>query len=291
MPEDVRVCPLCGSHRSRLFDYRLFRGQPVFNRICGQCGLVYQSPRLTDAEREAFYTREYRLLYGGSAEPTSRDLAVQRARAEALLAFCRPFLAIISAHLDIGCSTGILLQHFARAYSCHATGIEPGESHRSYAQQQGLEVYASLAELEQSRSAPFDLISMIHVLEHLPSPAEYLTHLRHCLLTPDGWLLIEVPNLYAHDCFEIAHLFSFSTHTVRQTLYQAGYQIVHLERHGRPRSQLVPYYITVLARPCPTRRTTSTRPERMVGLQRKLGLLRRKLLTRLFPRQAWQEIG
>ncbi len=291
MPEDVRVCPLCGSNRSRSFDYRLFRGQPVSNRICSQCGLVYQSPRLTDAEREAFYTREYRLLYGGSAEPTGRDLAVQRARAETLLAFCRPFLVTISAHLDIGCSTGILLQHFARVYSCHATGIEPGESHRSYAQQQGLEVHASLEELEQSRPAPFDLISMVHVLEHLPSPVEYLTRLRNSLLKTEGWLLVEVPNLYAHDCFEIAHLVSFSTHTLKQALYQAGYQIVRLERHGRPRSQLVPYYITVLARPYSTRHTIPIRPERMVGLQRQLGLWRRRVLTRLFPQQAWQEIG
>ncbi len=50
------------------------------------------------------------------------------------------------------------------------------------------------------------LISMFHVLEHLPDPVGYLSALRQKFLEPDGWLLIEVPNLYAHDCFEVAHL-------------------------------------------------------------------------------------
>lgn len=292
MPEHILSCPLCGSDRSQPFDRRLFREQVVLNRICNRCGLVYQSPRPTDPEREAFYAQTYRQLYGGSAEPTVRDLTVQRARAEALLAFSRPFLTAVSTHLDIGCSVGALLQRFAEAYSCRPVGIEPGEEHRAYAQRQGLEIYPSLQALEKADSPSFDLISMAHVLEHLPAPLDYLRQLRTSWLKPNGWLLVEVPNLYAHDCFEIAHLLSFSVHTLRQILELAGYQIIHWERHGRPRSRLIPYYITVLARPRPfADQATPLRPERLVSLKRKLGLFRRRLLTRLFPRQAWQEIG
>lgn len=292
MPEDVRSCPLCRSDRSQSFDRRVFHGQAVQNRICRACGLVYQSPRLTDEERETFYAQEYRLLYGGSAEPTARDLTIQRARAEALLAFSRPFVQAISSHLDIGCSVGILLQRFAEAYSCHSTGVEPGEAHRRYAQQQGIEVYASLEALMNKTSGKtFDFVSMAHVLEHLPLPVDYLECLRTSVLSPNGWLLLEVPNLYAHDCFEIAHLVSFSVHTLRETLYQAGYKIVRLQQHGHPRSRLVPYYITVLARPCSSLTDRPIRPERLVRLKRAFGLWRRRILTRCFPKQAWQEIG
>lgn len=291
MPEDVLRCPLCGSNRSRLFDRRDFRGRPVVNRLCGECGLVYQSPRMTAAESEAFYAQEYRLVYGGSAEPTARDRRVQQARAEWLLTFARPLVPAITVHLDIGCSLGILLQRFAAAYHCRSAGIEPGEAHRACARQGGLSVYASLEALEQAEEPLFDLISLAHVLEHLPAPVEYLAHLRTSLLSPQGWLLLEVPNLYAHDCFEVAHLVSFSAHTLRQTLLRAGYEIVRLKRHGHPRSMLVPYYITVLARPH-TRPDSNpaVRPERGVGIKRKAGLLRRRLLHRLFPKKAWQEL-
>ena len=53
MPEDVRTCTLCGSDRSVQFDQRSFRGRKVFNRVCLNCGLVYQSPRMTEAESQA----------------------------------------------------------------------------------------------------------------------------------------------------------------------------------------------------------------------------------------------
>ena len=130
-------------------------------------------------------------------------------------------------------------------------GIEPGDAYRQEDQRRGLDVYASLEGLKQSGQYPCDLVSLIHVLEHLPNPVLYLVQLRQELLKPNGWLLLEVPNLYAHDCFEVAHLASFSAHTLVQTLKQAGFEIVALRQHGAPRSRLLPLYITVLARPLP----------------------------------------
>ncbi|MBU2611721.1 MAG: hypothetical protein KJ606_12375, partial [Chloroflexi bacterium] len=90
MSEIVKSCPLCGGENSRHFDQRKFRGQMVINRICQGCGLVYQSPRMTEAESAAFYAEEYRLLYEGSTDPTARNVTVQRARAESLFTFARP---------------------------------------------------------------------------------------------------------------------------------------------------------------------------------------------------------
>ena len=80
MSIQVETCPLCGGSQSRLFDQRSFRGQPVTNRVCRACGLVYQSPRMSDAELEEFYARTYRQLYQGKDEPDAKDLAVQRGR-------------------------------------------------------------------------------------------------------------------------------------------------------------------------------------------------------------------
>ena len=288
MSEIVKNCPLCGGENSQHFDQRKFRGQVVVNRICQSCGLVFQSPRMAEAESAAFYAEEYRLLNEGSVDPTARNITAQSARAESLLAFTVPFVEKVSRHLDVGCSMGILLQRFAEEFQCKPVGIEPGEAHRARACNAGLAVHASLEELEKAGPGRFDLISMSHVLEHLPDPVGYLDHLREVLLDPKGWLLLEVPNLYAHDSFEVAHLVSYSAHTLLQTLKKAGFEIVKMERHGRPRSVLLPLYITLLARP----KTTSSQPldiqaEQQVPLKRQVGMVRRRILEKLMPTRAW----
>ena len=288
MSETVRHCPLCKGEHSRLFDSRSFHGQPVVNCICQDCGLVFQSPRMTEEEADAFYADEYRLLNEGSVEPTARNMAAQQARAQALLAFTHPLVGKVSRHLDIGCSMGILLQRFAEAFHCQPVGIEPGEAHRSRARQAGLVVHASLDELEKSGAGSFDLISMSHVLEHLPDPVGYLVHLREALLAPKGWLLLEVPNLYAHDSFEVAHLVSYSPHTLLQTLKKAGFEVIKMEQHGRPRSAVLPLYLTLLARPrMDLSQAVHIQAEKQAPLKRQLGMLRRRILEKLMPKRAW----
>ncbi len=287
MPETVENCLLCNSNQSRPFDRRQFRGHPVTNRLCANCGLVYQSPRMTPAEMEAFYEAEYRDLYQGGEGPAEKDLVQQRGRVKSLLAFAQRRVNEVNRHLDIGCSAGILLQGFQGAYDSSPAGVEPGDAYRAYAQASGLTVYASLEELKEGQTERFDLVSMAHVLEHIGDPVAYLADLRESLLAQDGWLLLEVPNLYAHDSFEVAHNVSFSAHTLTQTLAQAGFETAAMKKHGQPRSQLLPLYLTALARPLSDPKPVPVRPERSVALKRKLGFLRRRILTRLAPRRAW----
>ena len=249
MSKIVRFCPLCGNDRNRFFECFNFRDRDILNRICLNCGLVFQSPCMDEDETAAFYAAEYRLLNEGSINPTRRNITTQQGRAESLVHFVRSDVGRLSRHLDIGCSMGILLDGFEKAYHCHSVGIEPGEAHRNHAHNAGLTVYASLEELEEKERERFNLISMAHVLEHIPDPVGYLVHLRETLLDPEGWLLLEVPNLYAHDLFETAHLVAYSAHTLRQTLEKAGFEVVRLEKHGRPRSAWLRLYITLLARP------------------------------------------
>jgi 2-polyprenyl-3-methyl-5-hydroxy-6-metoxy-1,4-benzoquinol methylase len=290
MPETVSYCPLCNSDHSRLFDRREFRGQTATNRVCLNCGLVYQSPRMTEAEAAEFYAAEYRRMYQGDEGPNAKDLAVQRARADSLFAFTHRHVEHVTRHLDIGCSSGLLLQRFHDGFGSQPVGIEPGDAYRSHARAQGISVYASLDELKQNESTRFDLISMAHVLEHLPDPVGYLAHLRETLIAPGGALLLEVPNLYAHDSFETAHLLAFSPLTLAATVEQAGYEIIQIEAHGRPRTDIVPYYLTVLAKPRTQGGTVDLRREKMVGLKRRLGLFRRRVLSRLLPKKAWKNL-
>lgn len=290
MTEIVENCPLCGSISSSLFDQREFRGYPVSNRICQGCGLVYQSPRMTDAESQAFYETEYRLLYQGQEGPNPKDLAVQAARAKVVLDYVCKQVTSISRVLDVGCSTGILLQQFQTHFQAQAFGVEPGKVYRQYAQSLGLEVYPSLQETQFADDLRFNLVSMMHVLEHMPHPLEYLQNLREKYLDPHGWLLLEVPNLYAHDCFEVAHLISFSAHTLAQVVTKAGYRVVQLHTHGQPRSQLIPLYITLLAQP-DSNTTFSFKPDHLVRIQRQVGFIYRWFVERFFPERGWISPG
>lgn len=298
MPEAVKNCPLCGSPKNKLFDRRLFQDHLVMNRVCLNCGLVYQSPRMSKAELDTFYEVEYRKLYQDREGPNSKDLVVQAGRANALLVFIKSYVKEISYHLDIGCSAGILMNKIATTYGCQSAGVEPGKAYREFALSKGLRVHSSLEELcnqigevettdDNQKFDKFDLISMAHVLEHLSNPVKYLIDLRMQYLSPTGFLLIEVPNLYCHDCFEVAHTVSFSPQKAAQTLAAAGYKILTSTVHGHPRSEILPLYITILAQNPKQLSTQRITKEHGVRLQRNYGLFRRRVLTRLLPDKAW----
>ncbi len=287
MNEIVQHCPLCGSTASSLFDQREFRGVPVTNVMCLHCGLVFQTPRMDEREREAFYEAGYRTLYQGQETPKAEDLAIQEKRAKAIMDFL-PGRVNPERVLDIGCSAGNLLLHFNHRYLTQVYGIEPGKMYREYALSSGLQVFASLEDLKQTAPERFNLVSLIHVLEHLPNPLHYIRELREQLLEPDSWLLVEVPNLYAHDCFEVAHLVSFSAHTLTALVREGGFRVIKLRAHGKPRSTLVPLYLTLLARA--DQGAVNHRPlqrEPGIRLKRELGLFRRKVIERLLPQLAW----
>jgi 2-polyprenyl-3-methyl-5-hydroxy-6-metoxy-1,4-benzoquinol methylase len=289
MPLNVDNCPLCDEKQSTLFDRRNFRGYQVSNRLCLNCGFIYQSPRMNEPELDSFYEHEYRKVYQGSQEPIQKDLLVQSKRAESLIKVLEDSgIENVDRHLDIGCSSGILLERVAKQYHCQGVGVEPGEAYRTYAEDQGLKVYATLQDVKNAGEQKFDLITIIHVLEHLPNPVDYLNQLKGTWLKSDGILLIEVPNLYAHNSFEVAHLASFSQFTLEETLRKAGYSKQFLSKHGRPRSMLIPLYITLLATPVEiSPGENEVRREGGIRLKRRAGMAHRRIIERLFPKQAW----
>lgn len=289
MPEIVEICPLCGQDKSILFDRRDFRGFDVTNVLCSNCGLVFQSPRMTASELENFYQDEYRIAYHGQEGPSDKDLRVQKARAENLINFLNDLgVENISRYLDIGGSAGTLMEAIQGAFGSEVVGIEPGAAYREFARSKGLTVYEELKQIEAADESRFDLVSMIHVLEHIPDPVGYLNALRDKHLTENARLLIEVPNLYAHDCFEVAHISSFSRGTLIQVLKKAGYQTIFIERHGYPRSKLIPLYISLLAGssenlPDPNEIDL----EKLVKMKRRTGFMHRRVIERFFPTYGW----
>ena len=286
MPQTIESCPLCGSKENSLFNRSTFLDRQITNRICDYCGLVFQSPRMTDEETDEFYKGEYRRMYHqGQERPSEKVLEVQRQRAAAMRRIVAMKVEKVSRHLEIGCSAGYLLQALQEQFGCASVGIEPGNAYRDHAVQQGFKVYPSLAELQENKEERFDLISMSHVLEHLTDPVAYLSELRRSWLNPDGWLFLEVPNLYGHFSYEVAHLFSFTSHSLEQVIRKAGFRVIQLVKHGQPRSRTIPLYLNVLARPdAALSQPSPVIPERFVRIKRFLFYTPRTLADKYYYR-------
>lgn len=289
--EVVARCPSCERTRMRRFARADHLGISLYYQICCYCGLVFMSPRFSEEQLKNFYVEEYRRLYNGEAGPTKSALEEQHARAAHLGEIVGAEIPKVDSHLDIGCSAGELLGALrSRWPQAKSVGIEPSQAYRAWCQSNGWIVFRSMEELRAEPQERFELVSLSHVVEHLPDPVGYLTMLRHQALAPRGWLLIEVPNLYGHASFEIAHLSCFYDKTLADVLLKAGYCIVFWKFHSIPRGQrsrpksdlkLGQRYITVLARPL-TEGTSEHHPVRKawplgVSLRRHQGLSGRSL--------------
>ncbi|MFV8464266.1 class I SAM-dependent methyltransferase [Flavobacterium sp. LB1P62] len=96
--------------------------------------------------------------------------------------------------LDIGAGTGDFLS-VAKENGWHTIGVEPSDKAKAIAKQKGVSFVGETSELE---SHSFDVISMWHVLEHVPDLDEQLKELKR-LLKPKGTLIIAVPNFKSFD--------------------------------------------------------------------------------------------
>jgi 2-polyprenyl-3-methyl-5-hydroxy-6-metoxy-1,4-benzoquinol methylase len=286
---EVEHCPLCENKRHIFFEAIQDNKHTLTYMLCETCGLVFQSPRMSDEELKDFYQAEYRRLIQDDVGPTDKDRRVQAGRARNLVKFLRKHLDVASSHLDIGSSAGALLQIIQQNYECISVGVEPGDAYRTFSQERGWEVVSGLDEIHNKYSASFDLVTMAHVLEHLPDPVGYLRNLRENWMTPGGHLLIEVPNLNGHRALELSHLAAYTSMTLQRLLNQAGYRLKAIETHGHPRSRLIPLYLTALVQvsseqvPSVSYRTSS----RVILTRRKISSIWARSMTRLFPGWAW----
>ena len=259
----LTCCPLCNSTKFRLFEVEKSeekgKGFELQYQICTRCGLVFLSPCMDDEELKEYYRSGYRTLKMGSEKPTEKKMEQEQKRAESLAAMAGLLLKQYSVgstqrkqiHLDIGCATGKLALAIQKENDTISYGIEPGEGHREYARGE-LEnrVYANLDEFHAATQTKHnvDLVTMSHVIEHVPNPVEYLKELRLATLKPNGLVLLEVPNLYVHSCYEPSHLFAFTEKTLRLLFQSAGYEVLWCKLHGLPNKEKRKRYITMIGR-------------------------------------------
>lgn len=96
--------------------------------------------------------------------------------------------------LDIGAGTGDFLQYISK-HNWKVSGVEPNEKARNLAKSKNLNL---LRDISSFNNEKFDVITLWHVLEHIPNLKEQIEQLHH-LLKPNGVLVIAVPNFESYD--------------------------------------------------------------------------------------------
>ena len=96
--------------------------------------------------------------------------------------------------LDIGAGTGEFLS-VAKNDGWQTMGVEPSVKAKAIAKSKGVSFVEQTSELENQS---FDVISMWHVLEHVPDLDKQIKELKR-LLKPTGTLIIAVPNFKSFD--------------------------------------------------------------------------------------------
>ncbi len=271
--EKVETCPLCGWDETEIFDKRTEHSIALMNNICLRCGLVYQSPRMEKVSLERYYQMFYVTQHQRAQGVSEKEIEIQKRRAQFVVEILRRFNVTWTHHLDIGSSTGLLLEEVRQVFGTRSTGVELADTYRDYASERGLEIYPTLDDLPETYTKNFDLITMLHVLEHLSEPKAFLARLREHWLAEDGLLMVEVPNLFFHATFEVPHLTHYHAGTLTAMLEQSGYRVALLLKHGSPRSRRFPLNLLAIAHSGPSRLKSSTTwaSPRMIRAQRKLG--------------------
>jgi 2-polyprenyl-3-methyl-5-hydroxy-6-metoxy-1,4-benzoquinol methylase len=140
--------------------------------------------------------------------------------------------------LDVGAGTGILVEEALRE-GYQAIGIEPCLWMVEQGVERGLPLKkGKLPDIEFT--GPYDIITLIDVIEHVTDPAELLEAIRN-VLNSLGYLFLVTPNVdslapkifrwhWWH--YRIAHINYFSDKTIRLLMDRMGYEVLKIKYIG-----------------------------------------------------------
>ena len=234
------ACPNCGSRSSQIIANKDGKTNDALITVsCSDCGLGRIDPLPTDHELAEWYATQYRQAYKSAVQPALRH--VLRAARNAQLRWqwlCQNTVGLdpyqktdTKRSLDIGSSSGEFVYRL-HTLGYQAKGIEPHQGYATYARNMlGIDINNGTLQHCLANEAPssFDLISMFHVLEHLPDPIAALRNIGEKLKS-EGLLYIEVPNAMRlcspNYMFFKAHTLYFTGHTLRTLLEKSGFKVV-----------------------------------------------------------------
>jgi 2-polyprenyl-3-methyl-5-hydroxy-6-metoxy-1,4-benzoquinol methylase len=235
-------CYLCGSS-----DYS-FRPGKVRDSVklkvleCSHCGLVYLSD-FTHINN-SFYLNSGMHTFENRMPTVKKWLTETQGDDERRFSLYKTIFRN-KALLDFGCGAGGFLLK-ARNICNKAYGIEPEIRLQEYFRERKLVVYPDLKclKIDLGESTKFDVVTLFHVLEHMPDPRDILKEVGKIIFN-DGRIIIEVPhandallslyqnNAFSHFTYWSCHLFLFTEATLRDLAEQSGLKVNYIKQVQR----------------------------------------------------------
>lgn len=238
------ICPICNSRsRTVLYGPKLpakfdemappspYAAHYQINR-CVNCGLTFSSPVMDD--------RGVSRLYEDSSETNVSPGEEDNVRRTMMLYYrlAAPHLRDRHRMLDVGCDMGFMLEAAKTDGFKELHGIEPVSSARRIAEAiEGTTISDKFFEQTDYPADYFDLITLIHVLDHLYDPRMVLQQaLKN--LRPEGLVLAVVHNVRSllglvlgerFPIFNLYHHYFFNKNTLAELFRRQGFEVVKVK--------------------------------------------------------------
>jgi SAM-dependent methyltransferase len=238
------ACIACGGLEASVV---LFRDRPVAR--CARCGLRWLVEPPNADELAELYTSGF--YSPGAPRGGPLSTALHRLNNSIRLREIRDVAP--GRLLDVGCGKGRFLAA-ARDDGWQVVGVEFAPSLAASARlHEGVEVIAGDF-LDAPLEGDFDVVTMWHVLEHLPDPPRAVARAVE-LLRPGGRLVVSVPNidslqarLGGEEWLHLdlpRHLFHFSPRSLATLVKRAGLQVLRIG-HFYPEMEMIGLVQTTL---------------------------------------------
>ncbi len=197
---EVKDCPVCGAKSFKeVFKAPFFRGDGELFAIkeCTSCAFWVTSPRPNDEDLGVYYEAGNYISHTSKKESLIDHLyvAVRNYSLKRKLSLINKVNKGVGDLLDYGAGTGHFLT-VAKSAGWKTEGVEISGDARAVAEKENK---LSLVSPEEFKwSSTYDVVSMWHVLEHLPGLNEHLAKFSKAL-NKNGALVVAVPNHESYD--------------------------------------------------------------------------------------------
>lgn len=205
----------------------------TFNLIqCQNHDLLITSPAPGPHEVSRYYQSENYISHTDSNKGIFEKVyqGVKKFTNSGKVALIKKENKFVGKLLDIGAGTGDFLLA-AKKRNWEVSGVEPNEQARNLSADKGVFLVENL---EVILGSEFDVITLWHVLEHLPNLQEDI-NLIHSKLKKGGTLIIAVPNFRSYDAkyykkywaaFDVPrHVWHFSKSGIKSLFEEKGFTL------------------------------------------------------------------
>ncbi len=205
--EKIQSCPVCFNSEFNSFltcvDYTVSNKEFTIVE-CNTCKFKFTNPRPLESDLGEYYKAEEYISHSDTKKGLMNQL-YHLVRKFTLIKKLQLLVRIIGrpsatkpkSLLDIGCGTGAFLDVCNRAgFNC--LGLEPDAAARKLATTNYQLDVREEKELNALKVGSFDIITLWHVMEHMPNLNEKILQIKQ-LLKQDGRLIVAVPNCSSFD--------------------------------------------------------------------------------------------